>query len=876
MKSLWIPGNGGKTLVLSSLTVGLWLMGWAPLASAVNGPTVSTWIPSSDADETAGSVSIRLQPGPYNARDVYKVFVTAVAGKDLQLVVIGSSGVRVDYFDERRDNGLYAVFGAVDAGTITLDFQTAPTGTKTWTSAGTKALTVGTQRTMIHDTEVPICTWYDTKAGVPNPANPSAADVESRLEIDFPNLKADGFNCVNMVWLEAWNKAKSTIYSNLTQHGMKIQQFLYTANTYVVDKLSYPLTGEARHNDVPLLGLETALNTDMLADVGGGVPLKDHPQLFSYYLVDEAAEEHARGVELEAMLAKNIDPNHGSGSSATGIHGSRYSALILQRPFSDFIVVNNYPLKTTTPTSDFTEHNAFAGDLGYMNLPDYMDWAQKFDTRRYLDVFNQTHNTTSNRPPSPKELRALVMLSAARGSRPFNYFLAGWFSQNYGLLGPGFERTPRLEEAKLVNQKLNGWIPIYKHLKRAENGTKIPYTQKPSSSSPDLFFSGFEDNETTLEATNIAGEGHSGTHYGRMPADKNEHKTGFDRELDRVPLYNSCVYTAWVNDDNNVNMEYRLQARLKESDGRLYYKYGDYVNIGDGWRQLTLDLTPEAGDGLHARFINLAIQARTEPSNATPVAYKIDDVKLAVTRPAYTPSYELNGGVAGTFLHNVTGKRYIIVVNTDTVNTKPVTVNVVGNSGAATTAKNVDTGTVYKLTPGSGYGVLNISLEPGDGALLEVDGTTTLYSNDMETETTYGSGTLVTTPAPHGGVKSEQRPANGVIYSSPALNLALPASVSNFTYSVWVTDNNDPTQMYRLLVKFRNPTTGAISPLSNTPWTSAGTGWTQVSGDFTSIVNQRIGEGFTQLSMISLAAWSGSGNPAYVSSYVDDVLVQYQ
>ncbi len=368
-------------------------MGWAPVASAVNGPTVSTWIPSSDADETVGSVSIRLQPGPYNARDVYKVFVTAVAGKDLQLVVIGSSGVKVDYFDERRDNGLYAVFGAVDAGTIELDFQWSPTGANSWTSAGTKALTVGTQRTMSHDTEVPICTWYDTKAGATGAANPTAAQIESRLEIDFPNLKADGFNCVNIVWLAAWNNSKSTIYSNLTQHGMKVQQFLWTANDYVEQNMKYPLSGEARHNDVLLLDLETALNTDMLVDVGGGVHLKDHPQLFSYYLVDEADEEHARGVELEAMLAKNIDPNHGSGSSATGIHGSRYSALILQRPFSDFIVVNNYPLAKDTDTSDFTNNNAYPGDLGYMNLPDYMDWAQEFDTRRYLDVFNQTHNT---------------------------------------------------------------------------------------------------------------------------------------------------------------------------------------------------------------------------------------------------------------------------------------------------------------------------------------------------------------------------------------------------------------------------------------------------------------------------------------------------
>lgn len=464
----------------------------APItALAVNGPTVSTWIPGAEIVETVAPLSTSLQPGPYNSRDVYKVFVTAVAGKDLRLVVTGSTGVKVDYFDEQRTNGLYAVFGAVDEGTMTLSFQTAPTGTTTWTTNETKVLTVGPKRTMNHDTEVPICTAYDTKAGAAGAGNPTAAQIEARLDPDFINLKADGFNCVQIVWVAAWNNSKSTIYSNFTQHGMKVRQNLYAGQAFMEANMNYVPTGNPwvwRHHNVPLLGLETAVNTDLLADVGGGVALKNHPQLFSYYLKDECPYNFLRGNELMAMLAKHLDPYHGSGASSGGLHGSATSLNIQQMAFSDFLVVNSYPFANAdtpycegcpaTATSDFSKSNWQPGQYGDTPITNFMDWAQSFDPRRPLEVFNQTHTFPNGlRYPSPKELRALVMIAASQGSRPFNYFLYGWFGNLTGFLKPGFVRTPQLDEARLINAKLATWIPTYKDLKTSSTGsTPITYS----------------------------------------------------------------------------------------------------------------------------------------------------------------------------------------------------------------------------------------------------------------------------------------------------------------------------------------------------------------------------------------------------------------
>lgn len=485
----------------------------APMPVLAVGPAVAGWIPGAEILDTVAPLTTYLQPGPYKARDTYKVFVADKPNYDLQVVVTGSAGVKVDYFDEIETNGLYAIFGAVDAGTITLNYQwRTPKGSGPFVNSGeTKVLTVGPQKTMNHDTEVHIAAIWDAKNAI---ANPTPAQIQTRLNTDFPNMKADGFTLTRVAWKPAWDDAKTTIYDNYTQHAMKATQELYAAGGYVEANMYYPPPGYGygTHNNVPLLGLESALNTDMLADVGsasGTQQLKNHAQLFSYYLIDECKKEFLRGQELMAMLAKNIDPDHASGASSGGLHGSFTSDNIAQTSFSDFLTVNLYPLADSNirpcpncpaaATSDFSHSNWQPGQYDYIDIPTFMDWATSFDTRRPLEIIVQTHHCLRGGPPdyygsirfpSPKELRALVMIAAAHGSRPFNYFIYGWFGRGqpgscYGLLddNPAFGRTPQLDEAKLVNEQLATWIPTYKNLKVSAIGS-TPITYSYSARSP--------------------------------------------------------------------------------------------------------------------------------------------------------------------------------------------------------------------------------------------------------------------------------------------------------------------------------------------------------------------------------------------------------
>ena len=94
------------------------------LLHAAAGPDPVTWIPTATT-ETVGALTVRIQNATLHARDVQRLFVTAVAGSDLRVLAANSDG-GADYFDQRMDNGLYAIFGSVKPGTLTLTVQTAP------------------------------------------------------------------------------------------------------------------------------------------------------------------------------------------------------------------------------------------------------------------------------------------------------------------------------------------------------------------------------------------------------------------------------------------------------------------------------------------------------------------------------------------------------------------------------------------------------------------------------------------------------------------------------------------------------------------------------------------------------------------------------
>lgn len=710
--------------VIPRILVVITTIGISASTSAANGPTPEDWIPGTDVVETVGSASTSRQPGPYNSRDVYKVFVTTVAGKDLRLIVTGSAGVKVDYFDQRRDNGLYAIFGAVDEGVITLNFQTSPTGANTWTSAGTKTLPVGPRRTLIYDTaDVPINVWYvsDNWNGYGNASTISEANLALTLDRDFADLKSRGFTAINYRWQPI--KYLNTLFAKLTQYGLKVELPMHNADAYAMS-----LPDNLSHYNAPLLKMEAKLIQDGInTDVGGGVLMKNHPALWTYSLKEEAPYAKADALELEAMMVKALDPNHG-GSSAHPNHDTGQATLISKLLFNEFIVGESYPLTTATPASDFSKYLPFNFNLGPISVPDYQDWMRSKDPRRYWQNAIQAHKDLTTfgatyREPSANELKAEMLLSAARGSRPITWFIYNkYHPTGNGMTDVNRTVTPMLTAVTNANAKMASWMPTYKHLVYDRNGSAyVPYAEVAATSG-NLYTNDMETTGALGAVSTSTDQAHSPTKSGLRPASTgNSVNTinlgnGAGLPLDLVNRFNSLKYRVWVNDLGNANMTYQLGVQLNKDDGTFPQVWLPSVNIGSGWQELTLDLSAYAAHPEYSRITQLMLRAF---SNGTYADHYIDDIKLEYTKPAYTPKYELNGGVVGNFAHKTTGDCYLIVVNTDTVNTKTVTVNNVENkSGAmASTAKDPVTGTNYNLTGG----VLNLRLPPGDGALLQVD-----------------------------------------------------------------------------------------------------------------------------------------------------------
>ncbi|MDQ3623358.1 MAG: hypothetical protein M3463_12845, partial [Verrucomicrobiota bacterium] len=116
----------------------------------------------------------------------------------------------------------------------------------------------------------------------------------------------------------------------------------------------------------------------------------------------------------------------------------------------------------------------------------------------------------------------------------------------------------------------------------------------------------------------------------------------------------------------------------------------------------------------------------------------------------------------------------------------------------------------------------------------------------------------------------EQLPGAGSGMWTHGLDVALPAKpVKNFTYRFWVKSESS-SQSYRLGLQFLKPNNTA-SPLQESDYLRAGSGWTQISADFTSLVNARISEGYTRLSSITQRPYNPGGNVPY---FVSDVSVQ--
>lgn len=542
---------------------------------AADGPNPVIWIPGADVVETVGSLTgVRRQPGHssgrYNARDVFKTFVPAVTGKDLRLVVTGPEE-KVDYFDEMKDNGLYAVFGAVDPGTITLDYQWRVMGVGTFVSAGTRVLTIDPKRTLIYDTaDVPINVWYTVYDDSVNPV--TSQELAIMLDTDFKLIAGQGFTAITFInnpnTIANWQKI---VFSKAVKYNLKVQMATGTGPSptteSIIDGHRYmrahndlPRDGNPAH-DIPLLEMENALiSAGLNTDVGGGVLMKSHPRLWSFYTYDEPYGGQENALELALMMTKSIAPNRSGAFAIGGYGGPNYGpSLVGKTMFSDFTVAESYPFRQVppTPTSDFSHNYGPSNVPLWPSIPKYLSNLRNYDPRRYVENISQAFSASNFRAASPKELRAMTLIGAARGVRPFTYFSFRTFGGVSCMLnGSNVPENGQWAEAKLINIKLRSWMPIYKNLGVSSTGS-------------------------------------------------------------------------------------------------------------------------------------------------TPITYAV------------------NGGVVGNFIHRTTGDRYLIVVNTDTINTKTVSVSEVINktNNPATTATDVQSGTMHPITGG----VLNINFQPGDGALLGVN-----------------------------------------------------------------------------------------------------------------------------------------------------------
>ena len=151
------------------------------------------------------------------------------------------------------------------------------------------------------------------------------------------------------------------------------------------------------------------------------------------------------------------------------------------------------------------------------------------------------------------------------------------------------------------------------------------------------------------------------------------------------------------------------------------------------------------------------------------------------------------------------------------------------------------------------------------------------YSNDMESDVTYG-GTQSSDKA-YSGQYSEKLSGSDVYSldrfddSSRLPELDEGETFGSFLYELWLNDNGNATQTYKLLVRFGDEDNGwQESDFYETEEISVGSDWQQITFDLTDIVNARMGEGYDHITRLGIRAYN---NSTFTDYYVDDVSVTY-
>lgn len=156
------------------------------------------------------------------------------------------------------------------------------------------------------------------------------------------------------------------------------------------------------------------------------------------------------------------------------------------------------------------------------------------------------------------------------------------------------------------------------------------------------------------------------------------------------------------------------------------------------------------------------------------------------------------------------------------------------------------------------------------------------YWNDQETEVTYSGGTR-SAEFVYDGSWAEKFTGDNSVHELIRLDESsrlpeLPAGTrfTSFVYEVQVSDREDPSQTYKIGVRFaKNDGTWIESDYFETADTGIDDAneWQTFRYDITELVNQQVAAGYTHIGRINIRAYNTG---EYSDYYIDDVLLEYE
>lgn len=851
------------------------LMAYGQPANPPSIPPVnpSEWVANYDdvpgtttENASVGRLTVEYQSS-LSARDVGRLYIPTASGiYAVQVLASGSSGMVVDVFDETKSNGTYAVYGSTTPGTLTLTFQTQTAKGSAWTTQGTLNIAVGPERKWNTDNAVDISSWYICPPAYS--ANTiTQAQFTTLLNNDFAAMQSQGFSKVSVDWNPVLYPA--VLFNAASQNNLKVMFYMAGTDSYIKNNA----IGAGGHNQ-PVLEMESVLIQDgMTTNVGTGstVLMMNHPNLGTYYLSDEPPSSSARTLELAAMVSRSLDPNH---TGAATLAGTTWNVLqsVTGAPFLGIQMFDPYPLGNTNASnrtdsspatgnpsgaqpssaSDFSYHYPFTNNSWepQMTWPDYLQWVQSLrpgvPDEILFQAFSGNPAAIYWRDPSPTEVGAQAYMALARGARAINYFTYNSESQTaggeelLGLIDQNGNPTAKWTEAGVVNAKIKGWLPILTNLavSSSPSNAHIPYPAVGPFNYT-FFDDGFENTSTC--ASNVADEcdagagnwntgtgaaitqsstlAHSGSYSGLATSSNgntpfiDDYGPYSDINWVRFPRFSSASMGGWVNVNGAANMSARFGAQTNNVLTGYFDTWGGYSALGPGWNYLSTDLSAVASAPTSLYSVWLEYQANSSGAYANQY---LDDITLTGTIAPYTPNYMYQGGVAGNFVNTSTGTQYVVLVNTDTVNTKTVAANVTGTNGAAAaTAQDVDSGTVYSLSGG----VLSLSIAPGDAHLLAIDSTTGATSTATVLTSSLNPSTL-DTPVTYTAHVSPSTATGTVTFMDGTTSLAtvtLSSGVAAYTTSPQTFGAHYITAYYSGNSTYAKSTSSTLTETVNTP-----------------------------------------------------------